>query len=174
MAPASSKPRHGRARPKTRICFVCLGNICRSPTAQGIMRQLVADAGLSECIEVDSAGTGAWYEGKARDERSRETAAARGVSLEGRARRFLAADFDAFDYVVAMDRSNVANLLPLARSTEHRQKVSLLRAHGENDHLDVPDPYREGARGFELVFDICEANCRALLAHVTRERGLDP
>jgi len=168
-----------------RVCFVCLGNICRSPTAEGIMRSLVAEAGLSGQVAVDSAGTGAWHVGEPPDERSAETAGARGVRLAGRARQFEASDFRRFEYVVAIDRENRRALQVLAPSDEASDRISLLRAHGlggeegleeggeegrgEDREADVPDPYYGGPRGFEDVFDICEAGCRGLLALI-RER----
>ena len=152
------------------ICFVCLGNICRSPTAEGIMRHEVAAAKLSDAIAIDSAGTGAWHVGERADARSRAAARRRGVELTSIARRFEAVDFERFDYVVAMDRSNRNNLVTLAPGPEALRKISLLRSYGEQDELDVPDPYFED--NFELVFDICQLNCRALLAHVRAHHDL--
>lgn len=146
------------------VCFVCLGNICRSPTAEGIMRHLVHEAGLSDLIAIDSAGTGAWHVGERADARARATARARGMELTSIARRFERDDFARFDYVVAMDRRNRDDLQRLAGDdTDARGKVSLLRAHAGHPTADqdVPDPYYED--NFDDVFDICETGCRALL-----------
>jgi protein-tyrosine phosphatase len=152
-----------------RILFVCLGNICRSPTAEGVMRRLVERAGLQDEIELDSAGTGGWHVGEAPDPRARAAARSRGIVLDCVARQVLPEDFERFDLIVAMDRSNVANLRRIAPDAEGREKVRLLRefdpaSAGDGD-LDVPDPYYEGARGFEIVLDMVEAACEGLLAH---------
>jgi protein-tyrosine phosphatase len=139
-----------------RILFVCMGNICRSPTAEGVMRRLIADAGLD--IEVDSAGTGGWHVGEPPDERATLAARRRGVTLEGAARQVRPADFRRFDLLVAMDRSNLRQLLDMAPDDETAAKVRLLVADA-----DVPDPYYGGDRGFETVLDMVEAACRGLL-----------
>jgi protein-tyrosine phosphatase len=156
-----------------RICFVCLGNICRSPTAHGVMEKLVADAGLADRIELDSAGTGNWHVGELPDPRSREAAGARGYDLSHRARQFVASDFARFDLVVAMDRSNLAHLQRLAAAYPGKPpRIELLRAFDPDapPHAEVPDPYAGGGRDFERVLDICERACRGLLAHV-RDRS---
>jgi protein-tyrosine phosphatase len=154
-----------------RICFVCLGNICRSPTAEAVMRHLVKQAGLEKKIAVDSAGTGDWHVGGARDKRSHAVGVARGIPLSGLARQFVAADFDDYDHVLAMDRSNRDELVRMARHATDRAKVALLRSFdpGAPPDAEVPDPYYGGPRGFEEVFDICERACRGLLAQLTRE-----
>jgi protein-tyrosine phosphatase len=155
-----------------RICFVCLGNICRSPTAEGVMADLIATAGIGDRVEVDSAGTGAWHVGAPADERARAEAAGRGVELTSRGRQVHAGDFHHFDLLVAMDRRNEQDLLDLAPTAELRRKVRLLRsfdpssAAGPDADLDVPDPYYGGERGFADVFDLVEAACRGLLAEV--------
>jgi len=156
------------------VCFVCLGNICRSPTAEGIMQQLVAQAGLSDRIAVDSAGTSAHHQGAAADARSRSEALRRGVPLTSRSRPFRRADLDAFHYVIAMDSHNHADLLALATRPEQREKIALLRSFdpGSADDLDVPDPYYGGHGGFARVFDICFAGCTGLLQHIRRQHGL--
>jgi len=156
-----------------RICFVCLGNICRSPTAEAVMRHLVAGDGLRGEIEIASAGTGDWHVGEPRDRRSQAVGRARGIPLSGAARQFVSADFDDFDLVLAMDRSNRDDLLRLARDDADRAKVRLLRsfdAAAPRD-ADVPDPYYGGAHGFEEVFDICERACRGLLDHLRAGEG---
>lgn len=157
-----------------RICFVCLGNICRSPTAEGIMLQLVREAGLEGRISIDSAGTGAYHEGQPADPRSRAEALGRGVTLSGTARQFKAADFDAFDYVIAMDSHNQRDLERLARTPQERGKVHRLRTFdlALKRDFDVPDPYQGGADGFARVFDICKAGCEGLLAHLRKTHGL--
>ena len=148
-----------------RLLFVCLGNICRSPTAEGVMRSLVREAGLEDRIEIDSAGTGSWHVGAAPDERSTATARARGITLEGAARQVVLDDFARFDLLVAMDRANRRELLRLAPDDDARAKVRMLRAGDE----DVPDPYYGGEDGFEHVLDVIEEGCRRLLDEV-RER----
>jgi len=157
-----------------RVCFVCLGNICRSPTAAGIMRHILAEEGLAESISVESAGTGDWHVGQRPDARAMETARRRGFSLPGRAQQFARPHFEAFDYIVAMDRSNRAALLALTEDEESRAKVRLLRDFdpGSPPEAEVPDPYYGGPDGFEKVFDICEASCRGLLLHLREKHGL--
>jgi len=158
-----------------RICFVCLGNICRSPTAEGIFRHLVQEAELEERIEIDSAGTGTWHVGEPPDARAVAAARRRGVELGGRARGFERGDFARFDRVIAMDRDNHRVLLELAPDPEARAKVRLLREFepGVGD-ADVPDPYY-GESGFDDVYVICEAACRGLLERLRAEltRGRD-
>jgi low molecular weight protein-tyrosine phosphatase len=151
-----------------RILFVCLGNICRSPTAEGAMRKLLEEAPVS--IEVDSAGTGAWHVGHAPDPRAVAAAARRGITLESVARRVGEKDFERFDLILAMDGSNLHDLRQLAPDEPARQKVRLLRefdpASAGLADLDVPDPYYDSERGFELVLDQVQAACRGLLAWV--------
>lgn len=156
-----------------RLCFVCLGNICRSPTAEGVMRHLVEQAGLTSLIEIDSAGTAAYHTGNPPDRRSRQAAAARGIEVGGRARQFQAADWDRFDYVLAMDRSNYEDLERIA-PPEARSKLFLLRSFdpASPPGASVPDPYYGGAEGFEEVLDLCEAACRGLLDHLLERHAL--
>jgi protein-tyrosine phosphatase len=153
-----------------RLLFVCLGNICRSPTAEGAMRTLVREAGLEDRIELDSAGTGSWHIGSAPDERATAAAAVRGVVLEGAARRVRLEDFDDFDLILAMDSANLSDLRQLAPDSEGRAKVRLLRefdaASDGADDLDVPDPYYGDGDGFERVLDLVQAACTGLLVHV--------
>jgi protein-tyrosine phosphatase len=153
-----------------KLLFVCLGNICRSPTAEGVMRGLVAREGLEDEIEIDSAGTGAWHVGSAPDSRATAAAMGRGVTLEGQARKVIPGDFEEFDLILAMDGSNLHDLRELAGDDEQRAKVHLLRefdpaSEGESD-LDVPDPYYGGERGFQDVFDFVQAACEGLLAQI--------
>ena len=156
-----------------RICFVCLGNICRSPTAEGVMQALVEEAGLSARFVLDSAGTSGYHQGEPADSRSIAAARRRGYSLESRSRQFKASDFSRFDYVVAMDQSNLSGLEQLASSEPERAKLHLLRDFDEAspEGAEVPDPYYGGPGGFDRVLDICEAGCRGLLAHVRREQA---
>jgi protein-tyrosine phosphatase len=156
-----------------RLLFVCLGNICRSPTAEGVMAELIDREGLAEQFELDSAGTGAWHVGSAPDERATAAAEARGVRLEGRARRVRTEDFEHFDLILAMDASNLRDLRDLAPEQE-RAKVRLLREFdpasvGSRD-LDVPDPYYGGPGGFDEVFDLVQAACAGLLSEVREGR----
>lgn len=151
-----------------RICFVCLGNICRSPTAEGVFRKFAEDANIDAKVVIDSAGTGAWHIGELPDPRSREAASRRGYSLVHRARKFVAADFDKFDLVLAMDRDNYDNLQRLARGRTHAPPIKMLRSFDATAPIDaeVPDPWYGEADGFEDVLDICERACRGLLDHV--------
>ena len=157
-----------------RVCFVCLGNICRSPTAEGIMRHIVREAGLGDHIEIDSAGTGGWHVGERPDRRARSTAKRRGINLTSTARQFRPDDFERFDYIVAMDRDNLSTLRELAVGPKDAAKLSLLRAHDRHApaEADVPDPYYGGPRGFDEVFDICESACAGLLERIRRDHAL--
>jgi protein-tyrosine phosphatase len=143
-----------------------MGNICRSPTAEGVMRALLREQGI-DGVEVDSAGIGDWHAGDPPDARSAEAARRRGVVLEGAARQVRISDFDDFDLLIAMDRSNRHDLLALAPDAEAAAKVRLLREWepGAAD-LDVPVPYCGDGRGFEDVLDMVQASCRALLDEV--------
>ena len=159
-----------------RVCFVCLGNICRSPTAEGIMTALVADAGLSEVIEVHSAGTAAWHRGELPDERARAEARRRGIELTSRASAFMAGDAEFYDLVLAMDRSNLIDLLDRTADPILHDRIRLLRtfdpALTSDDAHDgeVPDPWYGGDDGFAYVYDLIDAACRGLLDHITAER----
>jgi protein-tyrosine phosphatase len=154
-----------------RLCFVCSGNICRSPTAEVVMQRLIDDAGLSSQVAVDSAGTGRWHLGELADVRTREAASRRGLRMPHRARQFVAADLHAFELVLAMDGSHVLQLHELQRRDGGHAEVRRLRsfdaaAVAAGLELDVPDPYYGDGAGFELVLDQCEAACRGLLAEV--------
>jgi low molecular weight protein-tyrosine phosphatase len=146
-----------------RILFVCMGNICRSPTAEGVTRRLVEDAGLD--IEIDSAGTGAWHAGEPPDRRAALAARRRGITLDGAARQVTPDDFRRFDLLIALDRANLSELLAIAPDEQAAEKVRLLREFdpGAGGDLDVPDPYYGGDRGFETVLDMVEAACRGLI-----------
>lgn len=155
-----------------RLLFVCLGNICRSPTAEGVMRTVLAREGMGEEIEVDSAGTGSWHVGHRPDGRASAAAAARGVTLEGAARQVRTEDFEQFDLILAMDRSNLADLRELAPDEQARAKVRLLREFDPeaSGTLDVPDPYHGGEDGFAEVFELVEAACEGLLEEIRAGR----
>jgi protein-tyrosine phosphatase len=157
-----------------RLCFVCLGNICRSPTAEAVMRKLVSEAGLSNAIEVDSAGTAGYHTGEPPDRRAQRAGERRGVQLGGRARQFKQKDWAAFDYVLAMDRSNFDDLKESAPSPEAQRKLHLLRAFDGSapKWANVPDPYYGGDDGFDEVLDICERACEGLLAHLRQKHEL--
>ena len=148
---------------KTSVLFVCMGNICRSPTAEGVFRHYVAEAGLDAEIHVDSAGTHAYHVNEPPDRRARAAAARRGYSLEQiRARRVEAADYARFDYVIAMDRDNLA-MLTAQSEVVHHDKIRLFLDFAAAAEDEVPDPYYGGAAGFERVLDLVEDASRGLL-----------
>ena len=150
-----------------RVLLVCLGNICRSPTAEGVLRRMVADAGLEDRIEIDSAGTGGWHVGAPPDARAAAAAGRRGITLDSAARQICADDFSRFDLLLAMDRENRAELLRRAPDDAARAKVRLLREFDpvsrERGDLEVPDPYYGAEDGFDEVLDLVEAACAGLL-----------
>ena len=149
-------------RPMTepiRALFVCTGNICRSPTAHAVLRHLIAQRGLQERLECDSAGTQAYHEGEGADRRSREAGERRGLDFAfHRARRVRAADLEAFDWILAMDRSHLEHLQDMSHPGQ-RARVELFLGRD-----DMPDPYYGGARGFDEVLDLCWNGCEAWLA----------
>lgn len=147
-----------------KIIFVCLGNICRSPTAEGVFQHLVKQAGLGSFFEIDSAGTGAYHVGEPANSKSRAIAEERGVQLLSRARQLEVMDLEYYDLVVAMDFSNHENILSLTTNDELHEKIILLRDYDPDpDDGQVPDPYFGGIDGFNLVYDIIERSCRNLL-----------
>lgn len=148
-----------------RVLFVCLGNICRSPTAQGVLEKKIIERGLQQSVAVDSAGTADWHVGKAPDARSSAAASLRGYNLSAqRARQVVTDDFNDFDYVLAMDHSNLSDLQAIKPSQARTQPVLFLRAFAKRYSLtDVPDPYYGGAEGFERVLDLIEDACDGLL-----------
>jgi len=152
---------------KVSVLFVCMGNICRSPTAEGVFRKLVHEAGLADSVHTDSAGTHAYHTGNPPDHRARAAAERRGYSLAGmRARRVNSMDFDAFDFIVAMDEDNLTFLREEA-GAEHHSKISLLLDYSDSSGLrEVPDPYYGGSSGFEKVLDLIEKAAEALLDEV--------
>ena len=159
---------------KIRVCFVCSGNICRSPTAEGVFEKLVADAGLAHAFHVESFGIGNWHVGDRPDPRTLRAAEARGYRLESRAQQWKASDFERFDHVVAMDRTHVAALVRLATNDAMKAKISLARDHvpdGPRD-ADVPDPYYGEIEGFDEVVMICLEACTSLLADLRQKHAL--
>ena len=153
-----------------RVLFVCLGNICRSPTAEGVMRSLVEEAGLQGTIEIDSAGTGAWHVGSPPDQRAVAAARARGITLDGSARQVTVDDVEDFDLVIAMDHDNLRELRRLAPGEQERSKIRLLRefdpASAGTEEPEVPDPYYGAPGGFDEVLDLVDAACNGLLAQI--------
>jgi len=150
-----------------RLLFVCLGNICRSPAADGVMRDVVEKAGLASRIEIDSAGTAGWHSGKLPDNRMRQAASARGITLDHRARQFKAVDLERFDLILAMDRDNERNIRALDRENRHAAKIRLFCDFcTDHSEREVPDPYYGGPEGFEHVLDLIEDGCEGLLREV--------
>ncbi|MEY2936051.1 MAG: hypothetical protein RL033_6800 [Pseudomonadota bacterium] len=155
-----------------RVCFVCLGNICRSPTAEGVLRSLLRRQGLEQRVLVESAGTAGYHIGALPDRRSRSAAAQRGVALESRARQFAQEDWPRLDHVLAMDQANFDALADSA-SAEARSKLRLFRSFdpAAPTGAEVPDPYHGGPEGFEHVLDLCEAAAEGFVAQLRREHG---
>ena len=152
---------------KIKVLFVCMGNICRSPTAEGVFTHLVNQQGSRDRFHIDSAGTHAYHVGETPDNRAQATARQRGVDLSYiRARKFNAADFIEFDYILAMDQDNY-DILFNACPTEHQHKVRLFLEFAPEQHeRDVPDPYYGGQDGFDHVFDLVEAASQGFYQHV--------
>lgn len=154
-----------KGKNKVKILFVCLGNICRSPAAQGVMQHMIDERGFSHRFYLDSAGTYGGHAGELPDRRMRIHAQRRGYELTHRSRRVTGSDFEEFDIIVAMDASNRYNLQEMAASIEESNKIIMMadyvRHYPHYDH--IPDPYYEGAEGFELVLNLLEDACDALL-----------
>ncbi len=157
---------------KIRVLFVCLGNICRSPAADGVLKSIVASRGESERWEIDSAGTGGWHVGQLPDKRMRVHALRRGLTLDHICRQVHPSDFEDFDLIVAMDSDNEQNLRSMAPTLADRDKVvpmaAFIRMATRYDH--IPDPYYEGAEGFELVLDLLEDACGNIAEIFSQER----
>lgn len=153
-----------------KVLFVCMGNICRSPTAQGVFEQLVKQADLQHVVDIDSAGTHAYHVGEQPDGRATEAAGRRGIDLTTqRARRVSETDFNRFDYLIAMDQSNRDDLIAVC-PREQRGKIRLLLEFIEDDTVtDVPDPYYGGSHGFERVLDLVEDGARGLLQEIQEQ-----
>jgi protein-tyrosine phosphatase len=158
----SSSPDHVTMR-NVSVLFVCLGNICRSPLAEGVLRHIAGEAGLSARIMTGSAGTGGWHQGDPPDRRSIAVAAQNGIDLTPlRARQIRKADFSDFDLILGMDRSNVSNLLRIAPDTA-RKRVHLFSTLTLGEAWEVPDPYYGGASDFERVYHMVSEGCRSLV-----------
>lgn len=169
-----SKKNHNYPEPKKKVSvlFVCMGNICRSPTAHGVFRHLVQEQGLSDSIYIDSAGTHAYHVGEPPDPRAQSTALTRGIDMSDlRARRAIESDFEYFEYVLAMDHDNHA-LLEQLSPPDRKDRLSLfLEFAPQLGEMEVPDPYYGGIKGFEHVFDMIEAASHGLLDDI-RKRHL--
>lgn len=154
-----------------KVLFVCLGNICRSPTAEGVFQKLVTDAGLNKRIQIDSAGTANWHQGRAPDPRTIAAAKRRDIDLSVlRARAVKASDFNEFDYVLVMDKSNLADL-ELLKPADYAGHLGLFLAFGsQSEYIEVPDPYHGGSDGFELVLDLVEDAAAGLLASIEKNK----
>ncbi|GHA15521.1 phosphotyrosine protein phosphatase [Arenicella chitinivorans] len=155
---------------KTKVLFVCMGNICRSPTAHGVMQHKVEARALGNRIEIDSAGTHAYHVGEQSDPRSRSTAARKGIDMDFiRARKISILDYDEYDYILAMDADNL-DLIQYYAPKNYHAKVSLFLAYanqaGTVDEHEVPDPYYGGEAGFEHVFSLVDRGCDALIEHI--------
>jgi protein-tyrosine phosphatase len=160
-------------RPPVRVLMVCLGNICRSPTAEAVFRQQLQAAGLAQLIEVDSAGTSDWHVGEAPDPRSQRAAADRLYDLGTlRARQVSTRDFDEFDYILAMDKQNLA-ALEESCPVGCEEKLGLILDYGSTGWNEVPDPYNSGRDGFELVLDLVESACADLIEMLRARHDLD-
>ncbi|MFD3530977.1 low molecular weight protein-tyrosine-phosphatase [Streptomyces sp. NPDC058664] len=154
-----------------RVCFVCTGNICRSPMAEHVFRRQVEEAGLGAAVEIDSAGTGGWHEGDGADPRTVAVLDENGYTSAHTARRFQASWFPALDLVIALDEGHLRELRGLARTPEEAARIRLLRSYDPSARggLDVPDPYYGGREGFEECLEMVEAASAGLLAAVRRE-----
>ncbi len=156
-----------------KICFVCLGNICRSPTAEGVFQHLVDREKLSAYIETDSAGTSAYHTGEPANSKSKMVARQHGVKLQSKARKFDSSDFEYFDLIIAMDKENLHDLRHLDRNNKYHDKIFLLRDFDPiPGDKEVPDPYYDGVNGFELVFDIIRRSSEELLALIKNRTEL--
>jgi len=152
-----------------KVLFVCLGNICRSPLAEGIFRKMLEENNLSKKVEVDSAGTSAYHIGELPDYRTRQIAEKYGITLTHRARQFRKTDFDEFDYILAADSSNLAHLKTL-QTTNSKAKLHLIR-DWEGNNLEVPDPYYGTMKDFEEGYFILEKSLKLFLEHLKQEQS---
>ena len=158
---------------KTRVLFVCMGNICRSPAAEGVLQKLAKDNGLSDELEIASCGLGSWYVGHQADARMRSAAQLRGVSLVNRARQLDLNDYDAYDYLFAADNEVLLELQRHATTTEHKAKIHLFTEYSPSfKGREVPDPYYNGQGAFEEVLDIIEDACEGFIQHLRKEKKL--
>lgn len=150
------------------VLFVCLGNICRSPSAEGVFRKVVEAAGLADKVRISSCGTGSWHVGKAPDARAQAAAARRGIDISGlRARQIQTSDLTAFDYVLVMDQQNLADVQRI-RERSGGTLPELFLHYGRSSHDEVPDPYYGGEKGFETVLDLIQEASEGLLAELRK------
>lgn len=155
-----------------KVLFICMGNICRSPTAEGVFRQVVEQASLSDQINIDSAGTHAYHIGSQPDHRAQSAALNRGIDLSSqRGRKVESSDFDTFDYILAMDDSNHSDLQAVANGSADNLHMFLKFAENFSES-DVPDPYYGGDQGFEHVLDLIEDASKGLLAHIRDKHSI--
>ncbi|MEA5533549.1 low molecular weight protein-tyrosine-phosphatase [Crocosphaera sp. XPORK-15E] len=156
-----------------KLLFVCLGNICRSPSAENIMNYLLKQQGLEHLIVCDSAGTSSYHVGASPDRRMRATAARRGIELLGSARQLDVSDFEKFDLILAMDRQNYQDILALDGQNRYRDKVRLICDFAtQSPEKEVPDPYYGGQEGFERVIDLLLDACAGLLEEIMETEGV--
>ncbi|GFO81648.1 MAG: phosphotyrosine protein phosphatase [Methyloceanibacter sp.] len=154
-----------------RLLFACLGNICRSPMAEGVFRRVAEDAGQAHLFEIDSAGMGDWHKGQAPDHRAQKATLSRGVDISGQsARKVELEDFEEFDLILAMDGSNISDLYEIAPHAARHKIRRFLDFAPHLDEDDVPDPYYGGEEGFDHALDLIEAAAKGLLAELARER----
>lgn len=155
-----------------RILLVCLGNICRSPTAEAALREALTDAGLADEVELASAGTGNWHVGEPPDRRMTAAAAGVGLELAGSARQIIARDLDEYDLILAMDRANLEDLREMAPDEDTRRRIRLFREfEADADGEEVPDPYYGGSAGFDRVVEIARAGARGVVEHVRAQQA---
>lgn len=155
------------------VLFVCMGNICRSPSGEAVMNKFVKRAELDDKIECDSAGTIAYHEGEPADSRMKRHAIKRGYKLTSIARKFRESDFEIFDYIIAMDSTNFRDLRTFDSENKYEKKIFLITDFAENrSYTEVPDPYYGGPEGFETVLDILEDSCAGLLEKIRNDHNL--
>lgn len=156
-----------------KVLFVCLGNICRSPAAEGIMKRMIEQAQLADSISVDSAGTSGYHDGDLPDPRMRKHGARRGYNFTSISRKFTEQDFDQFDLIIAMDDSNYDNIKKLSPDIDSQKKIyRMVDFSKKYQHDHIPDPYYMGADGFELVLDLLEDACQGLLEDIQSKKNV--
>jgi len=157
---------------KHTVLFICLGNICRSAAAEGIMKHIVEERGLDKLFHIDSAGVSGWHAGELPDRRMRSHGADHGYDFSSRSRQFRQEDFDRFDHIVVMDEENFHDIMSMARNDNDRNKVTRMTdyTHHHPNHHAVPDPYYGGDKGFELVIELLEDGCNGLLDYLLNSK----